>query len=429
MLTNFSGGFSVSEAAIVYPTNGMETPPHRSIQLLQPAYFYADDVTGAEEVDAYVLQDNSVNFEYVDSDGIVFGFMPGWFPGAPVTYNIPVVGGSIEKTEIWPAASPSGDYDLILDVNQNGIYDHGLDIVEKEDAAAAFSVDNCGDAIWGFYEWCGQDCYATVISSDMTHDCDVEFIDFGKLASEYGLSGPGLSADFNDDHIVDLYDLLIIATYYGQSVPGCTQADSPEGGETFGKLQLSFSPTYIQPILENQTTGLVNIYLMADEIAELNSIEFGLYTTGSTAQLGFYYDYPFSVALQPQYEETTIGAFGLGVSGQVTVGYFQYIYVGEEQVNFELGVNAANSQLRWGSWVNYEYHEFDEVTSAYIFEGTAPDSDEDGVPDVIDNCPEDYNPDQSDSNGDGVGDVCDPTGIGERGWGTSTWGEVKSLFR
>jgi len=35
-----------------------------------------------------------------------------------------------------------------------------------------------------------------------------------------------------------------------------------------------------------------------------------------------------------------------------------------------------------------------------------PDSDEDGIPDDFDNCPDHYNPDQADCDGDGVGDVC-----------------------
>ena len=35
------------------------------------------------------------------------------------------------------------------------------------------------------------------------------------------------------------------------------------------------------------------------------------------------------------------------------------------------------------------------------------DSDNDGIPDSVDNCPYDYNPDQADSDGDGIGDVCD----------------------
>ena len=36
------------------------------------------------------------------------------------------------------------------------------------------------------------------------------------------------------------------------------------------------------------------------------------------------------------------------------------------------------------------------------------DSDDDGVPDSVDNCPYVFNPDQQDFDGDGVGDVCDP---------------------
>ncbi len=47
--------------------------------------------------------------------------------------------------------------------------------------------------------------------------------------------------------------------------------------------------------------------------------------------------------------------------------------------------------------------------------GGLEDADSDGMPDPWDNCPETHNPDQADSTGDGVGDVCDGTvtGIGD----------------
>jgi len=41
--------------------------------------------------------------------------------------------------------------------------------------------------------------------------------------------------------------------------------------------------------------------------------------------------------------------------------------------------------------------------------GSFDDSDGDGVMDCVDNCPDTYNPDQADADGDGVGDACEET--------------------
>jgi hypothetical protein len=46
--------------------------------------------------------------------------------------------------------------------------------------------------------------------------------------------------------------------------------------------------------------------------------------------------------------------------------------------------------------------------SAYLAEWTKLDTDNDGIPNEVDNCPTIANPDQADYDGDGIGDVCDP---------------------
>jgi hypothetical protein len=43
----------------------------------------------------------------------------------------------------------------------------------------------------------------------------------------------------------------------------------------------------------------------------------------------------------------------------------------------------------------------------YVFNFDQTESDGDGVGDVCDNCPETYNPDQADDDDDGVGNVCE----------------------
>lgn len=48
-----------------------------------------------------------------------------------------------------------------------------------------------------------------------------------------------------------------------------------------------------------------------------------------------------------------------------------------------------------------------DAGSAYVFQLPPVDADEDGVLDDVDNCPVNANPDQTDSDHDGLGDVCD----------------------
>lgn len=52
---------------------------------------------------------------------------------------------------------------------------------------------------------------------------------------------------------------------------------------------------------------------------------------------------------------------------------------------------------------------FGLIQADVVVKAVLPDTDTDGVPDVVDNCPLNANPDQKDSDEDGIGNVCDPT--------------------
>jgi hypothetical protein len=53
-------------------------------------------------------------------------------------------------------------------------------------------------------------------------------------------------------------------------------------------------------------------------------------------------------------------------------------------------------------------HVLSFTTTVTITFTTQPDTDGDGIPDAVDNCPLVFNPSQLDNDGDGIGDCCDP---------------------
>lgn len=67
--------------------------------------------------------------------------------------------------------------------------------------------------------------------------------------------------------------------------------------------------------------------------------------------------------------------------------------------------DLAVGDLRAAQW---EYGDAYETGAVHIYTSSFGDTDNDNIANVRDNCPSNYNPDQLDSDGDGIGDACDP---------------------
>lgn len=69
--------------------------------------------------------------------------------------------------------------------------------------------------------------------------------------------------------------------------------------------------------------------------------------------------------------------------------------------------STENCEICAMDLVNTDINTGELVECCISIEMVPGDSDDDGIPDYVDNCPDFYNPDQQDADGDGIGNACD----------------------
>ena len=99
--------------------------------------------------------------------------------------------------------------------------------------------------------------------------------------------------------------------------------------------------------------------------------------------------------------DRTVVAVGRNWEGQCNVGSWTGITQVAADYSQTVGLKADGTVVAVG---NNDFGQCD-VGSWHLLS----DTDSDGIPDVSDNCPTIYNPDQADSDHNGVGDACEPT--------------------
>jgi hypothetical protein len=228
----------------------------------------------------------------------------------------------------------------------------------------------CGDGRWGPVEWCGQDCYVTVGSTDMTHDCMVDLMDHYFLTADFGKTGPGLSGDFDRDGDVDIGDVAQFMVHYDSTVTPCIPADHVILGDPDGKLHLSYSMdpynliTYRFPV----PFTIETVYVVARDLpSPLGATEFGIRTSpGAIILTTFTAQPPFTVNIGSGMDNIVLAA-PAEVVGPTVLGYFQFLYQGEERLSFELVENATYGGLRWVSPSSNVYHDWAMASPAFAY--------------------------------------------------------------
>ncbi len=145
------------------------------------------------------------------------------------------------------------------------------------------------------------------------------------------------------------------------------------------------------------------------------------YVTGRTDSLNF----PTRNGVQPDQtgQDAFVARFDTNLSGDASLIYSTYLGGNGVDEGFGIAIDSAGNAYVTGETFSADFPLLNQyqtyqsqpatVRDAFVIKladpaAPPPDTDRDGVPDDIDNCPAISNADQADFDGDGLGDPCDP---------------------
>jgi hypothetical protein len=122
-------------------------------------------------------------------------------------------------------------------------------------------------------------------------------------------------------------------------------------------------------------------------------------TLTTTPQFGYGFGYGYG----PQLGQVFSFGYGYGYGGlQSTTLIYEIVLL---TATMQSGSYVAQAQVNTG---NVDKPSFFSPIVNFVIAAPVPDADADGVPDASDNCPAVPNPAQTNTDGDGLGDACDP---------------------
>ena len=161
----------------------------------------------------------------------------------------------------------------------------------------------------------------------------------------------------------------------------------------------SFHAVLVYAISPSPTGWVYHVYDNRD-----NSKSYQIFFNEANKQFDHYDDYSKS-------DDFTRFLYigGLSISGiYMQVLYDKYGPKFDANCDGCIDINELNDTI--AMWKNEEVTIGELMNAISIWKACtvgSPDSDNDGFPDEIDNCPNVYNPDQADSDEDGIGDACE----------------------